>query len=163
MPMTEEESRKSVAISGRYMSPRQAHAFASDMWHEVGEASDNPSVRDTLKSFFDLTSGDELPPIPTGIYLAWIGLFAAHWVVAVCNVAAAVVLIFCSVAGDRTPGWAIAFPAVTFVVWSSLSRNYDCPLTRAEDSLRSKHGLPPVNAFLKHYLVDPLRRAWRLP
>jgi hypothetical protein len=158
--MTEDESRETVEILSHYMSPRESRAFALAMWQRIGEKTNNPSVRDTLESILKLAEQDTSPPVPPGVYAKWLSVFAVHWFVALANAVSAVVVVFCALTPYSIPEWSIAFPVVTFVVWTIFSRIYDCPLTRMENKIRIKYGLLPMKSFLKFYLIGPLRGAW---
>jgi hypothetical protein len=103
---------------------------------------------------------DRPTPIPlSGIVLMALVIFA-HGLVILGNLISSVVLVIWTCLGLPAPAWAVVCPIVTFVIWATTSRNYDCPLTRAEDTIRERHKRPPIKAFLKHYVVDPLRE-WR--
>ena len=160
MPMTTEESRATVEIMLRYLSPREARAWALDMWHEVGEKTDNSSVRETLDSIRQLAESQQLPNLAKRIYAGWLIVFVTHWAIALGNLAGCSWLLVCAVTSFEAPDWAVALPLATFVVWTLSSRAYDCPLTVLEDKYRGHYGLPSVKAFLGHYLVRPIRRAW---
>ena len=160
MPMTADESRETVAIMLNYLSPRESRALALALWHRVGEKTENSSVRETLEAILKISSAQDLPPLPFRVYAGWLVVFVTHWAIALGNLSAAVWLVVCTVSPLAVPDWAIALPVVTFVVWTITSRTYDCPLSVFEDRYRSYFGLPPLKAFLSHYLVRPLRRAF---
>jgi hypothetical protein len=160
MPMTSDESKQTISILLKYMSPHEVRAFVIELWREVGSKSENSSVRDTLQELVFHTESQKLPPLPCRVYFAWFFIFLFHWLVALANLASACVMLVCAVTPLVLPEWAIACPLITFVVWTTTSRKYDCPLTIAEDAVRQYYGLPAIKAFLGSYLVRPLRRAW---
>ena len=47
--------------------------------------------------------------------------------------------------------WYLALPLCSFIFFISLAPGKTCPLTRLENKLRRKCGLPTINAFIKHY------------
>src|SRR6185436_21164928 len=88
--------------------------------------------------------------------LLWLLLAAVivfHVLMIVVNVAAAFVLPF-------TEPWHVAAPLASFVVWITFDRGV-CPLTRLENCVRRRLGLPEVFGFIGHYFVRPTRRQLR--
>lgn len=160
--MTTEESRETVQIMLRYLSPREARALSLALWQSVGEKTENSSVRETLEAIMKLAESQQLPLARKHVYVGWFLIFLSHWLIALGNFAAAIWLIVCAVTPLSAPDWAIALPLTTFVCWTIVSRKYDCPLSTLEDKYRVYFGFPPIRAFLAAYLVRPLRRAWTL-
>lgn len=51
----------------------------------------------------------------------------------------------------------VAFPCCSLVIFLTFQREVQCPLTRLENYLRDKLGMPPIKTFIGHYILKPLR------
>ena len=81
-----------------------------------------------------------------------------HWAVVLGNFSAFFILIYQGLHPEQYTPWYIALPLCTFIGVISFSRVIDCPLTRAENKLRRKLGLPQIGGFIKHYFIKPYVR-----
>ncbi|MAF24457.1 hypothetical protein CL634_02625 [bacterium] len=84
-----------------------------------------------------------------------------HWAVVVGNFLAFFILIYHGFHPSQTIPWYVALPLCTFIGVISTSRVLDCPLTAMENKMRKEVGLPPIKAFIKHYLLKPYARRRR--
>ncbi len=53
--------------------------------------------------------------------------------------------------------WYVAIPLMIYL-FNLCYTNVQCGLTRLENQLRLKIGLPKIDGFIKHYMVDPWRK-----
>lgn len=83
-------------------------------------------------------------------------LIVAHWILVAANISAIFVLPF-------AVQWYIAAPLITLMVQTTFSRAIDCPLTKAENSLRRELGLPEIHGFVGVYFLRPIRRLLGIP
>jgi hypothetical protein len=81
-----------------------------------------------------------------------------HWIIVLGNFAAFFILAYQGLHPEQYTPWYLALPACTFIAVISFSRVLDCPLTAMENKLRKEVGLPPINAFIKHYFIKPYVR-----
>lgn len=58
------------------------------------------------------------------------------------------------------PPW-ISLPCCSLIFFLSFQKEIQCPLTRFENFYRKKLGMPPINRFIGHYFVSPLRKKLR--
>jgi hypothetical protein len=130
-------------------------------WNEVGQVTDNSSLRETLAEFVRQTH--PLPPPSRWLYPTYWSVVAAHGLIILGDFAAAVCLVFwvCGLPTDFR--WCFALPVVHWVVWIASSRIADCPATRCENYLRVRLGLPRIRGYIGHYVVDPVRRRFGTP
>ena len=82
-----------------------------------------------------------------------------HCAIALGNIVALPFLILRAISDPNN--WYIYLPIATFIVVISLSRVMDCPLTNLENKLRKKLNLEPIQGFVKHYIIKPLRKLAR--
>lgn len=159
MPTTPEESRVIVDTMLQHLSPEAAAEISEQLWDRVGRHTENASVRVTLEMIRDrVIQLRQPPPVPPLARMFLVSVVGLHFVTIVANLVSACLLVVYGLAGWTVPTWSIAFPVVTLTVWMTVSRYYDCPLTRIEDAIRERYNRQPVKAFLKHYVVDPIRR-----
>lgn len=84
--------------------------------------------------------------------VALVAVVIFHWLVIFGNVSAFFVLPFYS-------PWYIALPIMSYIGLLTFSRVLDCPITKLENIIRKRMGLPEITGFLKQYLFKPLKRA----
>lgn len=161
MPTTLNEADMIVATILEHVSPEAAAQLATKLRERVGERTDNSSVRDTMLMISEAVARiTQPPPLSWTQWLLIRGINAAHWLVIAGNIVSAASLVFYGLAGWHARAWMVAFPLVTFTVWTITSRNYDCPLTKLEDLVRARYRQPLVKAFLAYFVVKPYRQ-WR--
>lgn len=81
-----------------------------------------------------------------------------HFIVVFTNIIAFFVLPFTSLILD-IPFWYSVFlvtPIESFILSVTFSRE-PCPLTRLENKMREKRGLPKIGGFIGHYLLRKRR------
>ena len=118
---------------------------------ESGELSTNESYKISTRMLRTIYEKPKV--VYTSIWVAKIFLpiiITIHFFIIAGNILAALVLPFV------TP-WYIALPLCTFVVWLTFSP-ISCPLTRLETRIRMFLGLERVEFFVKHYIINPLKK-----
>ncbi len=99
----------------------------------------------------ELTPPVVLPAVDRPLLeLAWRALVVVHVLLILTAAAAFCVLPFAE-------SWYVATPCMMIIVIASLSKRLDCPLTNLENFLRRCLGKPLIKAFLRHYLIEPVR------
>jgi len=73
-----------------------------------------------------------------------------HILVILANLFCLLILIAELFSSSSDYDWFILFPAIVFLI-SLLSSSESCILTRIENKIRLKKGLPQIKAFIKHY------------
>ena len=53
--------------------------------------------------------------------------------------------------------WYVALPCCSIIFFLALAREFECPLTRMENRYRRRLGMPTIKAFVRHYIVKPIR------
>lgn len=158
MPTSQSEADKIVEIVLEHLDPRMAQTLFGRMWKEVGQYTDNSSLKESLRMLNEGSAGiapkaDPVLSSDCRLYSALLtGLIAFHAIVIGGNVTAAAVLPF------LTP-WYVALPLLSFIVWVSFSRVADCPLTRLENKLRRRLGKSEIGGYISYYIVRPIYRA----
>ena len=79
----------------------------------------------------------------------WVLLVAAHLAIILINTASFFALIVLA-------PWYIAMPCCTMIVRVLFSQVL-CPLTVVENKMRVKLGLPPIDRFVSHYLIQNVK------
>ena len=158
MPTTQQEADTIVRTMLEHLPPEQVVAVASKLWERVGSGTANQSVRDTMLMLKDAVERAMAPPpIPLLGKMLIVPVVLSHWCVILGNCASCIAVLGAMVWGYTVPTWSLAFPIATLILWMMTSRNWDCPLTKIEDRIRRHYKRKPTVAFLRHYVVNPIR------
>lgn len=160
MPTTSDEAKKILAITTKYMPLHRAVACFRELDQEVGQVSENDSVKQSFIMFRSLAEyASEGGFAATGrdrrLYLvAFYALVLLHAFLVLGNVASFFTVPFYA-------PWYLAFPACFSILWVVCS-NVDCVMTRWENALRVRLGMKTISGFVSHYFVKPIRRGIQL-
>ena len=132
MPTSKSEAETITKIINEYLTADEAQAVMSRLNAEVGDFTDNQSLKislQMLKAIYD-------PPAPKSklTMLALKLLIGFHMLVLAANVVAIFVLPFYA-------PWYVALTIITLIV-NFMFSPIPCPLTRLESRLRRSLGLP---------------------
>lgn len=154
MPTTQQEAANIVGILNEYLSTEEAHELASRLDEKVGQETDNDSLKVTLKmlkSLYEPQNGVSKWKART-LWTILYSIITFHMSIILFNLLAMFVVIFLA-------PWYVSLPIASLIVNMTFSP-LSCPLTRLEDSVRRKLGLPTIRHFMKYYFIDRIRK-WR--
>jgi len=80
-----------------------------------------------------------------------VATIVGHWAIIIGNLTAFFVLPFAT-------KWYVALPIMSYIGLLTFSRVLDCPITKLENKIRVKLGMPTIKGFVSHYLVKPYKR-----
>ena len=154
MPTTNQEAADIVGIVNEYLSPEAAAELVSRLDDEVGKETENDSLKVTLGMLKTLYEPEaSVSKWKTGtLWTILYTIVTIHMSIIIFNLLACLVIVFLA-------PWYIALPITSLIVNMTFSP-ISCPLTRLEDSIRRKLGLPVVRHFMKYYIIDRVRK-WR--
>jgi len=149
MPTSQQEAFSIVEILDEYLDEGQARELTARLEQEIGQKTDNDSLKVSLEMLKTLYSKkpkriDQLKKLL--LYL--VAVF--HMFVIAVNISAFFVLPF------LYPLW-VWMPLNSFILTVTFTREI-CPLTRLENKLRTSLGMSRIGGFLGHYLVRPIKR-----
>jgi len=147
-PKPRKEEKAIQQILSDYLSPEAAKEITERLNTEVGESTEDESLKSSLEMFKNIY---EEEPSKAGLFSLWC-LVVFHAAVLFFNLVTIVLLPF------LTP-WYIALPIITLLV-NLMFSPVSCPLTRLESRIRRSLSLPEIRHFMKYYVVDPIRK-WR--
>jgi len=152
MPTSDQEAAHIHEIINDYLTPQQAKSITQRLEAEVGQHTDNSSLKISLEMLKALYSNVPDTPPARKMWPLWL-LVTFHAAILIGNTAAIILLPF------LTP-WYVSLPIISLLV-NLMFSPMPCPLTRLESRMRQRRGLPRIRHFLKHYLVDPMRKQRR--
>lgn len=153
MPTTTNEAGKILQICQQEDVPveKLARIFRR-LKDEVGEASENDSVKQTMRMLDGFVSGLTVAPTQVsaenGWLLAWGAIVVAHFVIWVA------LWLSCLLSLIYQP-WYITMFGISFCVYL-IGVNVICPVTVWENHIRRQLGWPTIRSFTNHYFVRVL-------
>jgi len=148
MPTSTQEANSIVEILDEYLDETQARELTARLEQEIGQKTDNDSLKVSLEMLKALYS--KKPPKTDSfkkVLLCSIILF--HLFAVLVNISAFFILPF------LYPLW-VWMPLNSFILTVTFTREI-CPLTRLENYLRTSLGMPRIGGFLGHYFVKPAK------
>lgn len=149
MPTSAQEANSIVEILDEYLDETQARELTARLEQEIGQKTDNDSLKVSLEMLKALYS--KKPPKTDSfkrILLYSVMLF--HTFVILVNISAFFILPF------LYPLW-VWMPLNSFILVTTFTREI-CPITRLENYLRTSLGLPRIGGFIGHYFVKPVKQ-----
>jgi len=150
MPTSVEEANSIVEIMDDFLDADDARELTARLEHEVGQGTDNDSLKVSLEMLKELYKGrtgsrkkDRLKKI--SLY----SLVTFHYFVITVNIVAFFVLPFLY-------PLLVWMPLNSFILTVTFTREV-CPLTRLENYIRTSLGMPRIGGFIGHYLVRPVK------
>jgi hypothetical protein len=149
MPTSQQEAFSIVEILDEYLDENQARELTARLEQEIGQKTDNDSLKVSLEMLKALYSKQpkKIDYLKKGLLYAII-LF--HAFVIIVNIAAFFVLPF------YYPLW-VWMPVCSFILTVTFTREI-CPLTRVENYIRTSLGMSRIGGFIGHYFVKPIKR-----
>ena len=150
MPTSTEEANSIVEILDEYLNETQARELTARLEHEVGQTTDNNSLKtslEMLKELYKDRTGSRKKDLLKRMSLYSVVTFH-HFVVTV-NIVAFFVLPFLY-------PLLVWMPLNSFILTVTFSREI-CPLTRLENYIRTSLEMPRIGGFLGHYAVRPVK------
>ena len=149
MPTSQQEAFSIVEILDEYLDEGQARELTARLEQEIGQKTDNDSLKVSLEMLKALYSNkpkriDQLKKLL--LYL--VAVF--HMFVIAVNVSAFFVLPF------LYPLW-VWMPLNSFILTVTFTREI-CPLTRLENKLRTSLGMNRIGGFIGHYFLKPVKK-----
>lgn len=155
MPTSKEEAINIAEIFDEYLPRDQVAEIADRLHHEVGENSENVSLKVSLQMMNAIYNKKERKKFIKHKIFWEVSLYIVillHFVLLIGNCIAFLILPF------LTP-WYVAMPVMSFIVTLGFNTS-PCPITLLEDYIRwNKLGKPKIKKFIKYYIVDPIRKA----
>ena len=149
MPTSDSEARTISEIIDEYVDEDAARELVSKLHVQVGQGTDNDSLRVSLEMLNGIYSAK---PVERN-YLKKTLLYALvlfHMSVVVTNIVSFFILPFCY------PLY-LWVPVNSFILAVSFTREL-CPLTRLENHLRRSLGMKPIGGFIGQYVYRPVKR-----
>ena len=149
MPTSQQEAFSIVEILDEYLDEGQARELTARLEQEIGQKTDNDSLKVSLEMLKALYSKQpkKIDYLKKGLLYSVI-LF--HAFVIMVNILAFFVLPF------YYPLW-VWMPLNSFILTVTFTREI-CPLTRVENYIRTSLGMSRIGGFIGHYLVKPIKR-----
>ena len=149
MPTSQQEAFSIVEILDEYLDENQARELTARLEQEIGQKTDNDSLKVSLEMLKALYSKKpkKIDYLKKGLLYSII-LF--HAFVIIVNIAAFFVLPF------YYPLW-VWMPVCSFILTVTFTREI-CPLTRVENYIRTSLGMSRIGGFIGHYFVKPIKR-----
>ena len=149
MPTSQQEAFSIVEILDEYLDEEQARELTARLEQEIGQKTDNDSLKVSLEMLKALYSKkpkriDDVKKVL--LYL----LIGFHAFVILVNIAAFFILPF------LYDLW-IWMPLNSFILTVTFTREI-CPLTRLENKLRTSLGMNRIGGFIGHYFLKPIKR-----
>jgi hypothetical protein len=149
MPTTHEEAQKIIQIIDDYLPTSMAKSLTKRLDEEVGKQTENQSLKislSMLREYYEKNAKSSR----FGLMFSIRAVATIHFLIILANLFAMIVLPF-------TLPWYVSIPIVTLLI-NLMASPISCPLTKLEDRLRRKAGMPEIRHFIKHYIVDKIRK-----
>jgi len=149
MPTSQQEAFSIVEILDEYLDEGQARELTARLEQEIGQKTDNDSLKVSLEMLKALYSKNpkRIDYLKKAL-LSLVVLF--HMFVITVNIAAFFILPF------LYDLW-IWMPINSFILTVTFTREI-CPLTRLENKLRTSLGMSRIGGFIGHYFARPAKR-----
>lgn len=180
MPTTAQEADKVIELCCKHgVEPKGLLGLAKDLHEQVGQISDNWSVRETMRMLYDRALDIAIKHRPAGMdpedFLASQGLkrpgppelpsltawslssgwLVLWWFIVIGHTAVWVGLLASCVLTLVYQPLYISILAISFSIYI-LTTDTICPITRLENCVRRKLGWPEVGHFTHWYVICPL-------
>jgi hypothetical protein len=152
MPTSTEEAHSIVEILDEYLDETQARELTARLEQEIGRNTDNDSLKvslEMLKALYSIRP-KKIDYVKKGL-LYFVIVF--HFFVVAVNISAFFILPF------LYPLW-VWMPLNSFILTVTFTREI-CPITKLENYLRTSLGMSRVGGFIGHYIVRPIKKAFR--
>ena len=149
MPTSKDEAHSIVEILDEYLDEGQARELTARLEQEIGQKTDNDSLKVSLEMLKALYSKRPKKIDALKKCLLYL-IILFHTFVIVVNMAAFFILPF------YYPLW-VWMPLNSFILTVTFTREI-CPLTRVENYIRTSLGMSRIGGFLGHYFVKPVKR-----
>ena len=149
MPTSQQEAFGIVEILDEYLDEGQARELTARLEQEIGQKTDNASLKVSLEMLKALYSKkpNRIDYVKKALLYS---LVIFHTFVILVNIAAFFILPF------MYPLW-IWMPINSFILVTTFTREI-CPLTRLENGLRTSLGMSRIGGFIGHYFIRPTKR-----
>ena len=149
MPTSQQEAFNIVEILDEYLDEEQARELTARLEQEIGQKTDNDSLKVSLEMLKALYSKKpkRIDQLKKGLLYF---IVAFHMFVITVNIAAFFVLPF------LYPLW-VWMPINSFILTVTFTREI-CPLTRLENKLRTSLGMSRIGGFIGHYFVRRVKK-----
>lgn len=186
MPTTNTEAGRILQICLKYLTqPQDILKFTRDLHEQVGQKSDNWSVRETMRMLYDHAIDRALAMCPKGVtqadFMNQLLGYASNppgppepkppevlssdfsypfwvvllWSIIVGHVMLWLSLVTCGILSLLYQPLYVAMPIISFCVYL-VATTRECPVTRWENLIRKKLGWRKVTTFLHWYFICPL-------
>ena len=149
MPTSQQEAFSIVEILDEYLDEEQARELTARLEQEIGQKTDNDSLKVSLEMLKALYSKKPKTIDDVKKVLLYL-LIGFHAFVILVNIAAFFILPF------LYDLW-IWMPLNSFILTVTFTREI-CPLTRLENKLRTSLGMNRIGGFIGHYFLKPIKR-----
>ena len=149
MPTSQQEAFSIVEILDEYLDEGQARELTARLEQEIGQKTDNDSLKVSLEMLKALYSKKPMRIDQLKKLLLYLVAVFHMFVIAV-NVSAFFVLPF------LYPLW-VWMPLNSFILTVTFTREI-CPLTRLENKLRTSLGMNRIGGFIGHYFLKPVKK-----
>ena len=149
MPTSQQEAFSIVEILDEYLDEGQARELTARLEQEIGQKTDNDSLKVSLEMLKALYSKKPMRRDQLKKLLLYLVAVFHMFVIAV-NVSAFFVLPF------LYPLW-VWMPLNSFILTVTFTREI-CPLTRLENKLRTSLGMNRIGGFIGHYFLKPVKK-----
>ena len=152
MPTSEQEAFSIVEILDEYLDEGQARELTARLEQEIGQKTDNDSLKVSLEMLKALYSKNPKRIDYAKKALLYL-LVVFHMFVIIVNITAFFVLPF------MYPLY-VWMPINSFILVTTFTREI-CPLTRLENKLRTSLGMSRIGGFLGHYFIKSIKRLFK--
>ena len=149
MPTSQQEAFSIVEILDEYLDEGQARELTARLEQEIGQKTDNDSLKVSLEMLKALYS-KKPNKIDYAKKIALWSLAVFHVFVIIVNIAAFFILPF------MYPLY-VWMPLNSFILVTTFTREI-CPLTRLENKLRTSLGMNRIGGFIGHYFLKPVKK-----
>jgi len=149
MPTSKQEAHSIVEILDEYLDEGQARELTARLEQEIGQKTDNDSLKVSLEMLKALYSKGPRKIDALKKCLLYLTILF-HAFVIIVNIAAFFILPF------YYPLY-VWMPLNSFILTVTFTREI-CPLTRLENKLRTSLGMSRIGGFLGHYFIKPIKR-----
>ena len=154
MPTTNSEAAKIIEISNQYLTPQAAKELFVRLDDEVGKHTTNDSLKVSLAMMRSLVDPPRIVKYPKGEQAALYSLIVTHYCLVVGVALAFIVLPFAA-------PWYVALPCMTFIFFFT-TNPVTCQLTKLENHMRQRLGMPRIGGFVGHYFMRPIQKLFGL-
>jgi len=149
MPTSKQEAHSIVEILDEYLDEGQARELTARLEQEIGQKTDNDSLKVSLEMLKALYSKGPRKIDALKKCLLYLTILF-HAFVIIVHIAAFFILPF------YYPLY-VWMPLNSFILTVTFTREI-CPLTRLENKLRTSLGMSRIGGFLGHYFIKPIKR-----